>query len=200
MISRPLAVFLAVAMLAAGVPLLMDTATAAPTDKTISTNLWLTIGESVGLGDGTSFANRINITSWEDEIGSIVVNHGVSLTIVLEAPHDAWSTYGWIKLGNNAVASKTFTCWGKLLTVDSNNEFNLSVPYSVYISGTTSYREGVIQLNNDLNVVNNVFFGCQPGGSATNNAAQGIKVDGGFYSNCTFKIYYSSSKILIIAI
>jgi hypothetical protein len=161
-------------------------------DKTISTNLWLTTGVSAGTGSGNSFANRVNITSWEPDIGSITVNADANLTIVLET----WN--GWITLGDNQVAGKTFTCNGGFYTVDSTNAFSKTSSIRCAIGGTTSYKDGGSSISGfTLSRFFNLDFGQDSSGNAVSNQGAIASVHRGVYAyGCTYKCFSANPYYL----
>jgi len=155
-------------------------------DKVISTNLWLTTGAAAGAGDGSSFANRDDIATWEPNLGSLTVNADVNLTVVLE------TASGAIVLGDNQVAAKTFTCYGGFYTVDSNNlpiHPGNTCAFRLAIGGTTSYRCGRFIIVGTV-LQGNVDWGQDTAGDGTCNAvAANIFTVDGYSYNCTNKMY-----------
>jgi hypothetical protein len=85
-------------------------------------------------------------------LGSLTVNAGVDLTVVLETQD------GNILLGNNEVAGKTFTCYGNFYTVNASGAFDKTRTERLFVGGSVSYKCASLLIRGDY-ILNNVHFG-----------------------------------------
>jgi hypothetical protein len=140
------------------------------TDMTLSANTWWTTSiTGQGANDSTTFANRKPIPF---NIGSLIVNVNVNLTLVLEGVSGALvngtGNTAQLVLGGGAVAAKTFTCYGGLYCVDGSNVFNKASAIRCAIGGTTAFKEGVKTITGPYNIYN-IDFGCDSSLNPTGN-------------------------------
>jgi hypothetical protein len=159
------------------------------TDMTLSANTWWTTSiTGQGANDSTTFANRKPIPF---NIGSLIVNVNVNLTLVLEGVSGALvngtGNTAQLVLGGGAVAAKTFTCYGGLYCVDGSNVFNKASTIRCAIGGTTGFKEGQKVLFGPFNIFN-IDWGQQSDGTATGNVVYSfLPTYPGYGYNCSYK-------------